>query len=166
MSAPRRATNPFSSMRLDTIKWRPLGEFMHPLLAERPPIDDRRRQVWAGTVSKSCAGLSQEWRADPERLRETLRNGRWDPRTTTTARWMAPGEPIWMLAWWYDECALSISEIARMRMHVSPEWDSWAPWLNVWAANPQEPKPWVGMWGYEWEYDAGKCTAEPERPPW
>ena len=166
MSEKRRATNPFTSNRLKPIQWAARDRFAHPMLAERPPLEQRQMGAWAARVRKSCAGLAHRWRADPEQVREALASDRWDERVEATVAWMAPGEPLWMLPWWYEECGLSLLEIVRMRMRVSPAWDSWAPWLNVWAANPEEPKPWTGMWGYQHEYEGATCIAEPDRPPW
>ena len=61
-------------------------------------------------------------------------------------------------------CLILIHEMARGRKHLYPEWDAWAWWLNVWARNPYEPKPWVGMWGWEVDYHNGRCLVERRRP--
>ena len=49
-------------------------------------------------------------------------------------------------------------------MHLYPDQDTWAWWLNVWTQNPQEPKRWIGMWGWESEYTGMYKHAKPVRP--
>ena len=79
---------------------------------------------------------------------------------------MATGESPILLPFWYDACGISIHELARGRMHLWPEEDLWAWFLNVWARDPTgEPAPWSGMWGAEGDYAGGQCV-DPHRPAW
>ena len=145
-------TNPLTSTKTGPVTWEPMEKFAHPALREGPANDHDHEGAWTWLVAKRCAGFAREWRAEPAEVREALRSGRWTKRTQATFRWIAQGESLWMLPWWYEAAGISIFEIARGRMHLYPERDTWAWWLNVWARNPLEPKPWIGMWGWESDY--------------
>ena len=159
------ATNPLTSTRTGPLTWEPMEKFSHPALKRTPNIGEEQEKAWAWLVAKRCAGLDREWKAGPAEVREALRTGRWSERSDATFRWIAQGESLWMLPWWYEACGISIYEITQGRMHLYPEQDTWAWWLNVWARNPREPKPWIGMWGWEAEYAGAQCLVE-GRKPW
>lgn len=164
-SGHREPSDPMTSKRTGPMTWEPLEKFGHPTLKEAPHEGERHRNAWAWLVRKSCAGLANRWKADPEDVREAMRTGRWNKRTSTTFQWVAEGESMIMIPHWYEGCAISIYEIARSRMHLFPERDTWALFLNVWARNPDEPKPWTGMWGRQADYIGSRCVVK-DRIPW
>ena len=158
-------TNPLTSERTGPLEWEPLGKFEDARLREAPELGTREKHAWGWLIGKRCAGLKEEWTADPEDVREAMQSGQWDEVTETTFRWVASGESMLMIPHWYERCAISIHDMARARMRVLKEPDSWAWLLNVWAKDPSEPKPWVGMWGREADYAGGECIVK-GREPW
>ena len=125
------------------IELEPLEKFDHPELhvvrmgqPEWDPVE-----AIASQIRKGMAGAPRSERVDAAVLRKALQRGRLGRKQQRCVNEMVASFRAWEMHFPFTTWGLSIYEIARVVAVTYSGRYCWAPWLNLWADDPQRPLP-------------------------
>lgn len=129
----------------------PLERFDHPKLHEvrmgQPEWDPE--EAISFHMRKAMAGAPASERIDSKRLRRALQRGRLGRKQRRCVDEMVASFRQWEMHLPFTAWGLSVYELARVVTKTYAGTHCWAPWLNLWADDPQRALP-----------------TPPRRPPW
>ena len=116
----------------------------------------------ASQMRKAMAGAPRSERVDASVLRRALQRGRLGRKQRGCVDDMVASFRIWEMHLPFTAWGLSIYELARVVVRNYGGKHCWAPWLNLWADDPQRPLP-APPRRLPWAVVEAARRADPER---